>query len=158
MPASAAKLAVVYLQNGPKGPSVDATINNKQMNFVPEVAVVTVGGKVKFTNSDPFPHNVFSPDHEKFDLGMIQQHGVASKSFEKLGVYTLLCNLHPNMKGYVVVVPSSHFAKVDAKGNFTIKDIPVGTYQVTAWAPHVKVETQNVTVGANTTVKFDLHR
>jgi plastocyanin len=158
MPASSAKFAVVYLQNGPAEPAVDATVNNRQMNFIPEITVVTVGGKVKFTNSDPFPHNVFSPDHEKFDIGQIPQHGAKSRAFTKEGTYTLLCNLHPNMKGYLIVVPSMYFAKADAKGHFTIKDVPAGAYQVMAWAPHVKAGTQSVTVNGNVTVNFDLHR
>jgi plastocyanin len=158
MSASATKAAVVYLQNGPVDQAIDATVDNKQMAFVPEVIVVTVGAKVKFKNSDPFPHNVFSPDNEKFDIGQIQQHAVKMHTFDKQGVYTVLCNLHPNMKGYVVVVPSSYFAKVDAKGNFSIKDVPAGTYQVTAWAPHMKPATQTVTVAGDATTSFELHR
>ena len=31
------------------------------MNFIPFVSVAAVGAKVVFANSNPFPHNVFSP-------------------------------------------------------------------------------------------------
>ena len=59
--------AVVYLEDGPvedAPPHLQTvTIDNRQMNFVPFVSAVAVGGKVVFANLDPFPHNVFSPDN-----------------------------------------------------------------------------------------------
>jgi hypothetical protein len=129
------------------------------MAFLPFVTVVAAGGRVAFTNSDPFPHNVFTPDNEHFNLGMIQPKGSASHTFKTPGVYSLLCNLHPNMLGYVVVTPSSYFAKANAKGEFSLKDVPAGTYKITAWAPRQQTVTQSVTVtGADVKADFALHR
>ena len=72
--------------------------------------------------------------------------------------YTLLCNLHPNMKGYLLVIPSSSYAKADAKSAYTLKDVPAGTYKITAWAPGVKPTTQSVTVAGDVTSNFELKR
>jgi len=158
VPPAAARNAVIYLEDGTKDPPVNAEVDNAQMNFLPYVAVVTAGGHVKFVNGDPFPHNVFSPDNERFDLGQIAQHGYKVHNFAKPGVYTLLCNLHPNMKGYVVVVPSREFGKADSKGAFTIKDVAAGTYKITAWAPGMKPVTQSVTVAGDVSANLELHR
>ena len=161
MPAYLKGASVVYLDDAPKDPSrgMTARIENRQMSFGPLVQVVTVGGSVSFINSDPFPHNVFSPDHERFDLGLVQPGHSITHKFANAGVYTLLCNLHPNMIGYVVVSPSSYFAKTDARGHFKIKDVPFGTYQITAWAPRLPPVTQSVTLkGAEATTSFELHR
>jgi plastocyanin len=158
VPPAAAKNGLVYLEDGPKDPPVTATVTNSQMNFAPYIAVVSVGSSVTFANADPFPHNVFSPDNDKFDIGVIPQHGSKARKFDRAGVYTLLCNLHPNMKGYVVSIPSSAFGKADAKGAFTIKDVPAGTYKITAWAPGVKPVTQSVTVAGDVASNFELHR
>lgn len=159
VPPSAAKNGLVFLEDGPKDTPAAPTVNNAQMNFLPYVAVVTVGSSVTFGNADPFPHNVFSPDNEKFDIGVIPQHGSKAHKFDHEGYYTLLCNLHPNMKGYVVAVPSSAFGKTDAKGAYTIKDVPAGTYKITAWAPGVKPVTQSVTVATgDVATNFELHR
>jgi len=160
-PASSAANAVIYLEDGPIEPTakMGATIDNHQMTFAPFVAVIPTGGHVAFHNSDPFPHNVFSPDHEKFNLGNIAQGTSAVRTFKKPGAYTLLCNLHPGMIGYVLVSPSSYFAKADSKGHFTIKDVPAGSYQLTAWAPRQQPVTQPVRVdAAEATVNFELHR
>ncbi len=157
-PATAAKHAVVYLKDGPTDREVTGKMDNRQMAFVPYVAVVTAGAKVTFTNSDPFPHNVFSPDNEKWDMGMIPAHGSRVRKFEKPSTYTVLCNVHPNMKAYIVVVPSSYFAKADKGGEFMIHDVPAGKYKLVAWAPGVKTEEQDVAVDGDKTVSFDLHR
>jgi plastocyanin len=162
-PVSAIGQAVVYLEDGPveDAPShlQTVTIDNRQMTFAPFVSVVAAGGKVVFANLDPFPHNVFSPDGEKFNMGNIPQNGAHVRVFKEPGAYSLLCNLHPGMLGYLLVTPSTWFAKSDAKGNFVMKHVPAGTYKVTAWAPRQSPVTQPVTVAeGDVTIHFDLHR
>lgn len=152
---------VVYLEDAPIDPNAKMTarIDNRQMAFVPFVTVIPAGGKVTFANSDPFPHNVFSPDADKFNMGTISHNQMVVHSFPKPGEYSLLCNLHPGMLGYVVVAPSSYFSKTDAKGHYAIKGVPAGTYKITAWSPRVPTETKTVDVkGGDTTLDFELHR
>jgi len=152
---------VVYLEDAPIDPKAKMTarIDNRQMAFVPFVTVIPAGGKVTFQNSDPFPHNVFSPDADKFNMGTISQNQMLVHSFPKAGEYSLLCNLHPGMLGYVVVAPSSYFSKTDAKGHYAIKAVPQGTYKITAWSPRLPTETKSVDVkGGDATLDFELHR
>ena len=162
-PAAMQGQAVVYLEDGPKEDQPSrlqtVTIANRQMNFIPFVSVVAEGGKVVFVNEDPFPHNVFSPDNEKFNMGNIPQNGAHVRVFKNPGAYSLLCNLHPGMLGYLMVTPSAWYAKTDAKGAFAMKHVPSGTYKVTAWAPREVPVTQSVTVAdGDVTINFDLHR
>jgi len=161
MPAWAAGSAVIYLDDAPIEPTakMGATVTNHQMNYVPYVSVVPVGGKVTFRNDDPFPHNVFSPDNEKFTMGMLAQGEARARVFKTAGTYSLLCNVHPGMLGYVVVAPSSYYAKANPQGHFAIKDVPAGTYKITAWAPRQQPITQSVTVkDGDANVNFELHR
>jgi plastocyanin len=162
-PAAMQGQAVVYLEDGPKEDQPSrlqtVTVANRQMNFVPFVSVVAEGGKAVFVNEDPFPHNVFSPDGEKFNMGNIPQNGAHQRVFHTPGPFTLLCNLHPGMLGYLLVTPSTWWAKTDAKGKFVMKHVPSGTYKVTAWAPRQAPITQSVTVAdGDVTINFDLHR
>jgi plastocyanin len=162
-PAALQAAAVVYLEDGPKDDSSAAprpvTILNKSMNFLPYIAIAVAGAKVLFSNGDPFPHNVFSSDNEKFNVGTIGANSAQARVFKTPGAYSLLCNLHPGMLGYLVVTPSSWYAKTDGKGKFAIKNVPSGTYKVTAWAPRMAPVTQSVTVAdADVTTNFDLHR
>lgn len=162
-PAALAAYGAVYLEDGPKegAPehSSSVTILNRQMAFVPFFTVVPAGGRVVFSNADPFPHNVFSPDNEKFNMGNLAQNAAHARVFPNPAAYSLLCNLHPGMLGYLLVTPSAWFARTDAKGKFALKHVPPGTYKVTAWAPRQAPVTQSVTVtDGDATVNFDLHR
>jgi plastocyanin len=161
VPKSAAASAVVYLEGAPVEPTakMSASITNKMMTFTPFVSVIPVGGKAIFRNVDPFPHNVFSADNERFNMGMIPQGAAVARVFKNAGAYTLLCNLHPGMLGYLVVAPSSYYAKADAQGHYSIKDVPPGTYKVTAWAPRQQPVTQSVTVkDGDAPLNFEIHR
>jgi plastocyanin len=162
-PSSLQAAAVVYLEDGPRdegsAPSKPVTILNKAMNFLPYVAIAVAGTKVVFSNGDPFPHNVFSSDNEKFNVGTIGASSAQARVFKTPGTYSLLCNLHPGMLGYLVVTPSAWYAKTDPKGKFSIKNVPSGTYKVTAWAPRMASVTQSVTVAdGDVSAQFDLHR
>jgi plastocyanin len=163
VPASLKGQAVVYLEDGPLEDQPahlqTVTISNRQMNFIPYISVAAVGARVVFANEDPFPHNVFSPDNEKFNLGNIPQNGAHARVFKTPGAYSLLCNLHPGMLGYLLVTPSTWYVRADGKGHFDMKHVPSGTYKVTAWAPRQAPVTQSVTVAdGDVTVTFDLHR
>jgi plastocyanin len=145
--------AVVYLEQvaGPGTPAV-VTVDQKSMQFNPRVQPVMIGSTVKFLNSDPTPHNVFSPDYEKFNLGTWPQGQTKDHVFDKCAktpcAYTLLCRVHPEMEGFVVVVQNGFFAVSARDGHYAIANVPPGTYSVAVWHPKLKGKAQSVTVGA----------
>jgi plastocyanin len=149
--------AVVYIEGAPKEPGVGmaAAVDNHDMSFVPFISVVTAGGTVTFGNTDPLVHNVFSPDNDKWDIGNLPQNGSVAKKFDTPGTYALLCNFHQNMLGYLVVSPSSYFAKTTPEGRYVIAHAPAGTFKVTAWVPRMQPVSQTVTVPATGDVTAD---
>ena len=153
---------VVYLKNAPAAHSPStATIDQKGMQFIPHVSVITVGDTVSFGNHDTVAHNVFSPDNEGFNLGTFPANQSRSYTFRRNNSgYSLLCSLHPEMLGYVFVAPNPYHAVVDASGNFTIRNVPAGTYSIGVWNSKLKAGDQNVTVasGGSSTVNFSLTR
>lgn len=152
---------LVYLEDAPKQPGVamTATINVDHKNFTPFIAVVTTGGTVTFGNLDPLAHHVFSPDIKDFDTGFLRKGETSSRNFEKPGPVSLLCNIHPEMVGYLVVIPSTYYGRMNRDGTYAIPNVPPGAYKVTAWAPRIPAVTQPVTVGeSNVTLDFELRR
>ena len=101
---------------------------------------------------------MFSPDVREWDTGYLGKSETAKKTFESAGAIALLCNIHPEMLGYVLVIPSTYFGKLGADGKYAIADVPPGTYRVTAWAPRLPTATQSVTVPATgvATANFEL--
>ena len=141
-------------------PATAPVEDQKHMTFVPHVMVVLKGTTVQFLNSDPVGHNVYWPNiggNKKLahNMGTWPQGQQKSFTFSDLGVAPLLCNVHPEMSGYVVVVPTPYFAVTDKDGNFVIKDIPDGSYTLKTWSEAGKPGTQSVTVsGGSATVNI----
>ncbi len=136
--------------NPPSKPVVE---DQKHMSFVPHVLVVQKGTTVQFLNSDPVGHNVYWPSIDRnkklsHNMGTWPQGQEKSFTFNDLGVAPLLCNVHPEMSGYVVIVPTPYFAVTDKEGNFEIKDVPDGSYTLKTWSEDGKPTTQSVSVSA----------
>ena len=133
-------------------PPANAPVEDqKHMTFVPHVLVVLKGTTVQFLNSDPVGHNVYWPSIDRnkklaHNLGTWPQGHEKSFTFNDLGVAPLLCNVHPEMSGYVVVVSTPYFAVTDKEGNFDIKDVPDGSYTLKTWSETGKPATQSVSV------------
>ncbi len=152
---------VVYLEqvDGDFEPE-DAVMDQKGSTFVPKFLPVITGSTVKFTNSDPTDHNVYTPDGESYDLGTAAAGGTLTRTFDKPGVYTQLCKLHPTMIAYVIVLDNPFYAISDKEGRFKIEDVPAGHYTLATWNERYKADAIEVDVknGAAAEVTIELHR
>lgn len=147
--------------DAPKDPVV---VDQRKMAFVPHVVVVQQGTTVEFLNSDPVGHNVYWPSisgNKKLahNLGTWPKGEKKPFQFSDVGVAALLCNVHPEMSGYVVVTPTPYFAVTDKDGNFEIKNIPAGKYTLKTWSEDGKPTTQAVDVsGATASVELTVKK
>jgi len=137
-------------------PKDHIVVDQRKMSFTPHVVAVQQGTSVDFLNSDPVGHNVYWPSisgNKKLahNLGTWPKGEKKPFQFNDLGVASLLCNVHPEMSGYVVVVPTPYFAVTDKDGNFEIKNVPAGKYTLKTWSEDGKPTTQAVDVSAATT-------
>jgi plastocyanin len=109
-------------------------VGQKDKVFIPRVVAVPVGSKVDFRNDDPYYHNVFSlSSAEKFDTGLYASGLAYTQTFDKPGTVELLCNIHASMVGYVVVVDTPYYTQPRGNGTFTIRNVPPGKYELSAW-------------------------
>ena len=137
-------------------PKDRVVVDQRKMSFLPHVVAVQQGTTVDFLNSDPVGHNVYWPSisgNKKLshNLGTWPKGEKKPFQFNDLGTASLLCNVHPEMSGYVVVAPTPYFAVTDKDGNFEIKNIPAGKYTLKTWSEDGKPTTQAVDVSAATT-------
>jgi plastocyanin len=147
--------AVVYASpaSGPTGarPARRHAVQQADREFVPYVSVIQTGTAVEFPNRDPILHHVYSFSPAKpFEIKLY--HGKAPREivFDKPGVITLGCNIHDWMVGYILVVSTAHFAKTDAAGHASLRDLGPGRYELRAWHPHQRTtpEPAQVTLDA----------
>ena len=162
---------VVFVEKAPgdfSPPKDPAAMDQQKLSFVPHVLPILKGTKVKFENSDPVLHNVFwnkSEDgsYEARNLGTFGKGANAEFTFDKEGSVVLLCNVHPEMEGHIVVLQNPYFAVAGKDGAYEIKGVPAGQYSVKAWYPNpkklkAKTAPATVTAGQATQLDFSLSR
>jgi plastocyanin len=154
--------AVVYIQQMPgsfPAPAKPADIDQRSMRFTPHVLPIVVGTTVRFLNSDPTPHNVFSPDREKYNLGTWPQGQTKDHAYAQCTkapcVYVQLCRVHPEMEGYVVVLQNPFFAVSGKDGRYKIDNVPPGNYTLGVWHAKLKASPKPVTVDATKPAAVD---
>ncbi|HEY6270976.1 MAG TPA: carboxypeptidase regulatory-like domain-containing protein [Terriglobales bacterium] len=144
-----------------EAPAKPFVIDQKGLLFIPHVIAVPVGSTVDFLNSDSVAHNVYWTkigDNKSLghNLGTWPKGEKRSFKFDHPGVVPLLCNVHPEMSAYVVVVPTTLFAITDSSGAYIIQNVPDGAHNVSVWHEGMKQQSKQVTVNGATTADFTL--
>jgi plastocyanin len=83
-----------------------ATIHIKDFKYRPSALTVHVGDRVTFINEDDEAHTV-TADDKSFDSEGLDTAGTWQHVFMKPGTYHYFCELHPYMKGTIVVLPAA---------------------------------------------------
>jgi len=130
------------------------SIDQKSLTFIPKVTTIPVGSTVDFTNNDKVYHNVNSTsESKKISLDTYDPGVPKPITFNKPGVVQLLCKVHPEMSGWVVVTENQYAAVTEHDGKFTIPNVPDGTYQIATWNEKLKLKGKTtVTVAEGKTV------
>ena len=151
---------VLYIDASPGqkfDPPVEHTlVDQRNQAFIPHTVVIERGTTVDFKNSDHVAHNVYWPSISgnkalRHNLTVVSPGHTKPFRFDNLGAAQLLCNLHVEMVGYVVVVPTPYFALTGNDGTFTIKSVPPGSYTLKTWSEDGKPIAQKISVTDATT-------
>jgi len=155
--------SVVYVEaiqgKAPAAPAKPEVMDQHGLQFQPHILVVPVGTTVEFLNSDKVAHNVFWPSisgNKKLghNMGTWPTGEKRPFKFDAQGVVTLLCNVHPEMAGYIVVTPTQYFAETDAAGNYKIENLPDGQYTITAWHEGTKPQSKQIALSGQGQADF----
>lgn len=121
-------------------------MNQVSLVFVPRVIPIVLGSTVNFKNSDDVLHNVFGVGEAEFDLGTWTGREIRDYTFNKLGEVAILCNVHPEMEAYVLVLQNPYSALTDEQGNYIMKDVPSGTYTLKTWHDSLKSVSKEINI------------
>ena len=137
-PSKGVRNTVVYLEGVEKGKRpTDLTLDNAKCLFVPHVAAVSLGAKVKIKNADALLHNThgFQDRVTVFNIALPTKDQVVdiTSRIKKPGVIEVLCDAHTHMRAWVVVRDNPYVAVTDAEGRFRLTDVPPGRYRIVAW-------------------------
>lgn len=113
-----------------------ATMDQRDLAFVPEVLVVRTGTAISFPNHDVVKHQVYSFSPAKtFQLPLYVGKAHPPILFDKPGIVTIGCNIHDSMLGFIYVTDSPWFARTDSAGVAQLAELPAGSYDIVLWHP-----------------------
>jgi len=157
------KNVVVYIENidaGRPTPAESVTMTNLQCAFVPHVAVGFKGANFIERNDDQIPHNIHTywGGRTMYNVDLPGEGMSITKPLKKTGLVEIECDNHHWMHGYLYIADNPYVAITDENGQFSLKDVPAGTYTVVAWHEMLdKIVTYKVKVesGKVTTLKLE---
>ena len=157
---------VLYISQGLSGseaatkPTQVPVFDQKGCMYSPHVLAMDVGQDFKVETSDQTAHNIHpepNPLTGNIPWNRSQPPGAqpitTSWKAEEIAI-PVKCNIHPWMHGWFVVVKGP-YATTDENGNYTIENVPPGSYTVTAWQETYGTQTQKVTVASGAAGKAD---
>jgi plastocyanin len=124
-----------------------ASIDQKACHYVPHVQWVRPGTQMVILNSDAAEHNIhgYKNTMAETQFNFASPPGktiddVENAFLEMPAIYLVKCDIHPWMSAYVHVVEHPYHAVTSEKsegdrkpGEFVLKDVPPGEYEVVAW-------------------------
>jgi len=153
---------VIYVSDGLGSthfdpPAQPAVLEQKGCQYKPHVLALQANQKLDVVNSDETTHNIHPTPENNREWNMTQPHGMPlEQSFARQEVSVpVRCNVHPWMRAYIAVLKNPYFSVSDKNGSFDIKNLPPGTYTITAWQEKLGTQMQKVTVGAGESKTLD---
>ena len=148
---------VSYSGGVPSGPVV---LDQKGCIYTPHVFGMVAGQDLMIKNSDATLHNIHSMPkvNKEFNFAMPKVVKEKKTTFSKSepDPFYIKCDVHPWMKSWVLVSDHPYYAVTDENGNFSIENIPAGTYDVVCWQEKFgskRVLSATVTIGSGDTTK-----
>lgn len=120
------------------GTAATRTVDQKDLTFLPYVAVFHPGDTVVFHNSDRTRHHVYSFSPVKsFEFVIAPRQAAPALKLDRTGVVAVGCNIHDQMISYLYVTDAPWAAKTDASGRVQFDGLPAGAYEVRVWHPRL---------------------
>jgi plastocyanin len=162
-PNNTLRWTFVYVKKGLEGrkfdvPKTPAKLDQKGCMYEPHVFGIVTSQPIEIVNSDPTLHNVhaLSKNSPQFNIAQPKQGMKMTKTFTKPEVMIKVkCEVHSWMASYIGVLDHPFFAVSDEKGNFEIKGLPAGDYELEAWHEKYGTQSMKVSVGAADTKTAD---
>lgn len=111
-------------------------LDNKGLRFEPHVVAVQTGQELEILNSDKCGHNSnVTPLKNDPSNNLIPAGGKSTLKFanEESVPVPVACNVHPWMKGYVVVRGNPYTVISKPDGSFELKNVPAGELELAFW-------------------------
>ena len=137
-----AQVAVWLTGDAPALPPRDGRLEEVWVSFVPKVQVLPRGSTLLLGNRDDESHTVHARlgTDTLFNVASVPGSKDRRITLDRAGIVTLTCDVHPQMRAFIVVTDGALATVTDHDGRFAFADVPNGRYQLHAWrspsSPH----------------------
>jgi len=159
-PGSTLSNAVVSLEKVPGAPKPaprTITLDNVKCRFVPHVQATTTGSTIKITTQDSgVLHSAMALARPGFNVSVSSPDHPVERKLTHPGWIPIKCAVHGWMQAHVQVFPHDFFAVSGKDGEFRLRGIPPGKYQVKVWHEALEEAQREVTVEPGKTAELNL--
>ncbi len=118
-------------------PAEPEIMDQIDLAFVPRLLVARAGQLVEFHNGEDVPHTVKvverANESTRFNVPTLMGEPYAH-TFDRTGGYSVTCDLHPGMMGFVLIVSTPYIAIAEDNGDFSMSEVPPGSYTLKVWS------------------------
>ena len=131
------------------GSSATGQLDQRNCEFVPHVQIVRSGTSIIVSNSDKVIHNFHVWCGNRTVLNDVQPEGAPKQEvmLPEAGLHVVKCDIHPWMRGFVMVSDHPYFAITDSLGRYTLANVPPGRYTVKMWRDNWTIDQPHGTTG-----------
>jgi hypothetical protein len=157
------KNVLVYVKSGLEGktfavPGDAVTLDQDGCIYKPHVVGIQARQNLRVVSSDNTAHNIHPMPKVNREWNVSQSPGADPiiQSFSRPEVsIPVKCNQHPWMRAYIHVLSHPFYAVTDGEGNFEIKGVPPGKYEIEAVQEEYGAMTQAAELAAKGTVPVE---
>ena len=137
-------IAIQGIKKGKPIPTKMQSFNIDRCHSDQYVIGVRNGENILLQNKDPIRHEIATYEinsasyvKQKSHKAIIRESSQIRSAFvsHETDEFLIQCNLHPFLQTRGFMVDNPYYAISDEEGNFTLEDVPPGTYDVLAWHP-----------------------
>jgi plastocyanin len=135
---AAAFTAVLLDEVGPeKSAPKEIHLDEVWLSFVPKVQVVAPGSTLVLSNHDDDSHTVHARFRGQtlFDVATVPNETTRKVKLPEEGLVTITCDMHREMRAYVIVDKARYAAVSGADGRFHFSGLRPGSYRIRLWRP-----------------------
>lgn len=148
----------IEVRNDPPAPLQPVVLNQKSCSFEPHVLALRVGQSLEVHNADDTAHNVNGSQgaYTLFNFLQPQQNMKSVQTFDRPGLVQVKCNIHSWMSAKLYIFDHPYFQKTGRGGNYYLRHIPPGEYQLHVWQEYLGEQTFKIKVEAGQKSSFNV--
>jgi plastocyanin len=128
-------VSIVDMQKGKSFSAVAPVLDQRECRYDPHIVLVPAGVPLRILNTDGILHSVHtrSEKNPPFNKAQSKFKKEMFESFAAPEIIAVTCDVHPWMRGWIVVQEHPYLTVTDTVGKFHLDLIPPGEYRLRFW-------------------------